>query len=521
MAKAYVVGSGIAGLSAAAFLIREGHFDGSDIHILEEENRKGGSLDASGTPAAGYTMRGGRMFELQFRCTYDLLGSIPSLDNPAKSVTEDTFEFHKDFGWSDQARLVDETGRIAEFHSMGFSERDRLDLVKCVAMPERLLDGKRITDCFGPHFFTTSFWYMWCTTFAFNPWHSAIEFRRYLNRFIHLFPTFDTMSGIYRTRYNQYDSIVRPLVAWLNERHVNFQTNTRVTDLTFAEGRGITVTKLHQTRDGRPEEIALGPDDLVFVTNGSMTANSTLGSTDAAPVMDTSRSAGSWCLWETLALKRSEFGHPAAFTQFVADSKWESFTVTTKNPSFFELMEKFSGSPAGKGGLITFKSSNWLMTIALNRQPHYREQPADTFVWWGYGLFPDKVGNYVPKKMSECTGREILHELLCHLKFEEQRDAILDSSIVIPCMMPFITSMFLPRKRGDRPDVVPSGSTNLAFMGQFAETPDDVVFTVEYSVRTAWEAVAVLLKLERQPPPVYKGQYDPRVLVHALETMHR
>ncbi|MEO8212715.1 MAG: oleate hydratase, partial [Myxococcales bacterium] len=155
MAKAYVVGSGIAGLSAAAFLIREGRFDGSDIHVLEEENRKGGSLDAGGTPAAGYTMRGGRMFELQFRCTYDLLGSIPSLDNPAKSVTEDTFEFHKDFSWSDQARLVDETGQIAEFHSMGFSERDRLELVKCAAMPERLLDGKRITDCFSPHFFTT------------------------------------------------------------------------------------------------------------------------------------------------------------------------------------------------------------------------------------------------------------------------------------------------------------------------------------------------------------------------------
>ncbi len=160
------------------------------------------------------------------------------------------------------------------------------------------------------------------------------------------------------------------------------------------------------------------------------------------------------------------------------------------------------------------------MTIALNHQPHYWEQPADTFVGWGYGLFPDKVGNYVSKRMSECTGREILHELLCHLKFDQQRDAILDSSIVIPCLMPFITSMFLPRKRGDRPDVVPSGSTNLAFMGQLAETPDDVVFTVEYSIRTAWEAVATLLELERRPPPVYKGRYDPRVLVHALETMH-
>lgn len=521
MAKAYVVGSGIAGLSAAAFLIREGGFAGADIHVFEEEHRKGGSLDAGGSPEAGYSMRGGRMFELQFRCTYDLLGSIPSLDNPAKSVTQDTFEFHEDFSWNDQARLIDENGRVAEFHSMGFSERDRLELVKCAATPERLLDGKRITDCFSPHFFTTSFWYMWCTTFAFNPWHSAIEFRRYLNRFIHLFPTFDTMSGIYRTRYNQYDSIVRPLLAWLAERGVNIHTNARVADLSFAQAREICVTRMLLTRDGHPEEIEVGAKDLVFVTNGSMTANSSLGSTTAAPIMDTSRSAGSWRLWETLALKRPEFGNPAAFTQFVQDSKWESFTVTTKNPTFFKLMEEFSGSPAGKGGLITFKASNWLLTIALNHQPHYRGQPADTYVWWGYGLFPDKVGNYVPKKMSECTGREILLELLQHLKFDQQRDAVLDSATVIPCMMPYITSMFLARKRGDRPLVVPNGSTNLAFIGQFAEVPDDVVFTVEYSVRTAWAAVAELLKLDKQPPPVYKGQYDPRVLVHALETMHR
>ena len=521
MAKAYLVGAGIASLSAAAFLIRDGGFAGSDIHIFEEQDRKGGSLDAAGTPDAGYTMRGGRMFELQFRCTYDLLSSIPSLDDPTKSVTQDTFEFHEEFGWNDQTRLVDEDGKIVNARSMGFSERDRLELVKCALTPERLLDGKRISDCFSPGFFTSNFWYMWCTTFAFEPWHSAIEFRRYLNRFIHLFPTFDTMSGIYRTRYNQYDSIVLPLVAWLGERGVDIQTNCRVTDLGFAAGVGHTVASIMLERDGRAEEIKLAADDLVFVTNGSMTANSSLGSTHVAPVMDLSRPSGAWRLWQTLSARGGDFGNPSAFTESVDDSKWLSFTVTTKNPMFFELMENFSGAPAGKGGLITFKSSNWLLTIALNHQPHFRGQPADTFVWWGYGLFPDKLGNYVPKKMSECTGREILLEVLQQLKLGDQIDPIVDSAIVVPCMMPFITSQFLVRKGADRPAVTPAGSTNLAFIGQFAEVPEDVVFTVEYSVRTAWAAVAALLKLKKGPPPVYHGQYDPRVLVHALETMHR
>ncbi|WP_434595505.1 oleate hydratase [Streptomyces sp. A5-4] len=524
MAKAYLVGSGIASLSAAAFLIREGGFAGKDIVILEEQDREGGSLDAAGSPETGYTMRGGRMFEAHFDCTYDLLSSIPSLDDPTKSVTEDTFAFHEDFAWNDHARLVDAEGKVIDAHSMTFSERDRLELVKCVATPEKLLDGMRISDCFHEEFFGTNFWAMWCTTFAFEPWHSAIEFRRYLNRFVHLFKTFDTMSGIYRTKFNQFDSIVRPLLKWLTEQGVTLRLGTRVTDLRLSPGDALTVEAIKCVRGtGATEtaqEIILDEGDLVMVTNGSMTANSTLGSTDTAPVPDNTTSSGSWELWETLAAKRPGLGDPKAFDSTVADSTWESFTVTTKDPVFFALMEKFSGSEAGKGGLITFKDSNWLLTIVLNHQPHFREQPEDTFVWWGYALFPDKEGDFVRKPMSQCTGREILDEVLQHLRFEE-RPQILDGSIVIPAMMPYITSQFLVRKAGDRPQVVPAKSTNLAFIGQYAEVPDDVVFTVEYSVRTAWTAVAGLLGLDRQPPPVFKGGHDPKILVEALQTLHR
>ncbi|MBB5874435.1 oleate hydratase [Allocatelliglobosispora scoriae] len=520
MAKAYLVGSGIASLSAAAFLIRDGGFAGSDIVILEEQDREGGSLDAAGSPETGYTMRGGRMFEIHFDCTYDLLRSIPSLDDISKSVTDDTFAFHDEFAWDDHARLVDADGKTIDAHSMGFSERDRLELIKCVGTPEHLLDGKRITDCFSEEFFTTNFWWMWCTTFAFEPWHSAIEFRRYLNRFVHLFKTFDTMSGIYRTRFNQFDSIVAPMLAWLGEQGVTIELGTRVTDLRLAAGDALTVESIVCTRAGEPREIPIGPGDLVMVTNGSMTADSTLGSTDTAPVLDTSGSSGAWQLWRDLAAKRPGLGNPAVFDSSIEDSTWESFTVTTKDPTFFTQMQEFSGSEAGKGGLITFKDSNWLLTIVLNHQPHFRGQPADTFVWWGYALFPGKKGDFTGKPMSECTGREILDEVLQHLQME-QHERILDSAVVIPALMPYITSQFLVRRKGDRPDVVPKGSTNLAFIGQYAEVPDDVVFTVEYSVRTAWTAVAELLKLDRKPPSVYKGQHNPKVLIEALETLHR
>jgi oleate hydratase len=521
VAKAYLVGSGVASLSAAAFLIREGGFSGSDITILEEQDRVGGSLDAAGSPEAGYTMRGGRMFEVHFDCTYDLLESIPSLEDPSKSVTQDTFDFHEDFAWDDHARLIDRNGNRVESHSMGFTERHRVELIKCVGTPEKYLDGKRISDCFYPDFFTTNFWYMWCTTFAFEPWHSAIEFRRYLNRFVHLFKTFDTMSGIYRTRYNQYDSIVRPLLAWLDAQGVTIQLNTTVTDLVFASDHDLTVSAVRWTRNGADEEVPTDPQDLVFVTNGSMTADSTLGSTDTAPVLDTSHKAGSWRLWHTLAADHPEFGNPSVFDSTIDDSTWGSFTVTTKDPTFFRLMAEFSGSEAGKGGLITFKDSRWLLTIVLNHQPHFHGQPEDTFVWWGYALFPNKKGDHTGKTMAESSGREVLTEVLGHLHFDDVRDQILNGSIVRPAMMPYITSQFLVRRSGDRPQVVPSGSKNLAFIGQYAEVPDDVVFTVEYSVRTAWTAVAQLLHLDRKPPAVYKGQYSPKILVDALETLHR
>ncbi|MFF3110914.1 oleate hydratase [Kitasatospora sp. NPDC057904] len=521
MPKAHLVGGGIAALSAAAFLIRDGGFAGDDIHLYEAQEVVGGSLDAGGTPETGYTMRGGRMFEPQFRCTFDLLSGIPSLDDPSKSVTQDILDSHAESPWDDAARLVDAKGRISDGHAMGFSERHRLDLVKCLATPERLLDGRRITDCFDAGFFTTDFWYMWCTTFAFEPWHSAVEFRRYLKRFVHLFPEFGAMSGIRRTRYNQYDSIVRPLTAWLLARGVRVHTGRPVADLAFRHGPGTSVERIHF--GGAHPDLAVAEDDLVLVTNGSMTADSVLGSHTAPPEEpNTSRSPDAFLLWHRLARGREDFGRPAVFDHHADESTWESFTVTERGGTFAQWMEEFGGRPTGRGGLLTLTDSPWLLTLVVNRQPVYQHQPEGVCVWWGYGLRPDEPGTFVKKPMRECSGAEILDEVLRHLAVAPvTAERITAASTVIPCLMPYITSQFLVRRHGDRPEVVPEGSANLAFIGQYAEVPDDVVFTVEYSVRTAWTAVSRLLGLDRRPPAVHKGHHDPHVLAEALHAMHR
>jgi oleate hydratase len=153
------------------------------------------------------------------------------------------------------------------------------------------------------------------------------------------------------------------------------------------------------------------------------------------------------------------------------------------------------------------------MSIVLAYQPHFPKQPADVQVFRGYSLFPDRLGNFVPKSMAECNGAEILRELCGHLKFDLET---FESANCIPCRMPYITSMFMPRMHSDRPLPVPRGSRNLAFISQFLEIPDDVVFTVEYSVRAAQMAVYELLAIDRKIPPVTPHAKSLKVQFEAL-----
>lgn len=521
--KAYLIGGGIASLASAVLLIRDGHLPGEQITIFEESPLTGGSLDGQGSAETGYIIRGGRMFDEEaYTCTYDLLSTIPSLSAPGKTVREEMVAYNHQFKIDDKARLVDGQGKIVDGSDLGFHWEDRLALLKMLAQSEDSLGTRRIDECFAPSFFTTNFWYLWCTTFAFQPWHSAVEFKRYLHRFLHEFPRISNLAGVRRTPYNQYDSIALPVTTWLKEQGVHFAMNCQVMQLDFLPShQEKTVERLHYLRNGEPHEVVVNPGDVVFVTIGSMTAGSSLGSMTSAPTLASKRVGGSWSLWETLAKDQPDFGRPSVFDEHIDESLWESFTVTFRDPTFRTLLEEFSGNTHGTGALITFKDSNWLLSVVMAHQPHFLNQPEQVTVCWGYSLFPNKVGNYVQKKMTECTGEEILTELCSHLRFTAALPHLLKTSTCIPVLMPFITSQFLVRAKGDRPPVVPKGSTNLAFLGQYCEIPDDVVFTVDYSVRSAQTAVYTLLKLDKEVTPIYKGEHDVRVLLNSGVTLLR
>ena len=386
-ARAYLIGGGIGSLAAAAFMIRDGKVPGAHISILESAPLLGGSLDGAGDPARGYSLRGGRMLTTDnYECTWDLYKTIPSLTRAGKTVFDETVEFNENYKAHSLARLVDSRRAKVPVTSMGFSMQDRVELLKLSNADEDALGASRITDWLSPWFFETEFWYMWVTTFAFQPWHSAVEFKRYLHRFMLEFSRIETLAGVKRTIYNQYDSWCchcrpgsKPRGPF---RHRLQSDGPRSQD----EDGQFAVTGIHCSRRTTSELIVVDEGDLVFIQNGSMTDASSLGSMTTAPPALTKVDSGGWTLWEKLAEGRPEFGNPAAFNSCVAQSCWESFTVTLKSPAFFDQMNQFSGNEPGTGGLVTFKDSNWLMSIVLAHQPHFANQPADVQVFWGYSL---------------------------------------------------------------------------------------------------------------------------------------
>lgn len=520
----YLIGGGIASLASATYLIKDAGVPGENIHIFEQGKVLGGALDGAGDPDTGFIIRGGRMHEEHFVCYWDLLSNIPSYDDPSISVKDEAFEFSSRFVSHAQARLLKD-GKRLDLSSFGLSIKDLKDLLKLSCASEKSLDNVRIEDWFREAFFDTNFWYLWATTFAFQKWSSVAAMRRYMQRFIHLLEGMPRLGGIMRTKYNQYHSVVIPLKRYLQKHGVQFHLQTRLTDIDFDLSAGHkTATSLRIIDpNGKAAEIPLGQNEYVFITNGSITDGSDNGSWTRPPVLKDKSASGAWMLWEKIAAKDQAFGNPGVFSDRIDLQKWYSFTATLKDRTFHDYMEDFSGNLNGTGGLVTLTDSNWLMSIVIARQPHFPNQSTDVKVFWGYGLYPDREGNYVKKKMSECNGQEILEELWYHLKIQDVMNPVIASGKVncIPVAMPFIDSLFMPCAKGDRPDVLPKGSTNFAFLGQFAEVPKDCVFTVEYSVRCAQTAVYGLFETGKRVLPVYNSVHKPRVLIKAMRTILR
>ncbi|GAB2563429.1 oleate hydratase [Nocardia heshunensis] len=520
---AWFVGSGLASLSGAAFLIRDGQLPGNKITILEELKLPGGALDGIKAPKKGFVIRGGREMENHFECLWDLYRTIPSIEVEG-SVLDEFYWLNKDDPNFSLERATLNRGQSAQTKDLfTLNDKAQKDITKIFLATREEMEGKRINEVFSKDFFESNFWMYWRTMFAFEDWHSALEMKLYLHRFVHHIGGLPDFSALKFTKYNQYESLVLPLYRWLLDQGVVFKFDTTVTDVDFDLKKDRKqATRIHWVSEGVEGGVDLGPDDLLLMTIGSLTENSDEGDHHTPAKLDEGP-APAWDLWRRMAAKDKAFGNPDVFGGHIPETKWESATVTTLDQRIPEYIQKickrdpFSGKVV-TGGIVTVKDSSWLLSWTVNRQPHFKQQPKDQIVVWVYSLFVDKPGDYVKKTMQECTGEEITQEWLYHMGVPEADipELAATAAKTVPVMMPYVTAFFMPRKAGDRPQVVPEGAVNFAFIGQFAETSRDCIFTTEYSVRTGMEAAYQLLDIERGVPEVFNSTYDIRVLLAAM-----
>jgi len=523
--SAYIIGTGLAALTAACYLVRDGQMKGEHIHIFEKDPIPGGACDGWKFENVGYVMRGGREMDNHFEVMWDLFHSIPSIETEGVSVLDEYYWLNKEDPNYSLCRATVNRGQDA--HTDGkfdVSDKAAMEIMRLFFTPDEDLYDKRITDFFDDEVFNSNFWLYWRTMFAFENWHSALEMKRYIKRYIHHIGGLPDFKALRFTRYNQYESMILPMVKYLEGHGVQFHYNTKVLNVEFDIQPGKKLAKCIELSTGEGQGfVDLTENDLVFITNGGCVENSTMGSQDTpAPYSTEIKPGGGWDMWRKIAAQDPAFGNPDKFCYDPEQTNWMSATVETLDQRIIPYIkaickrDPFTGKVV-TGGIVTVKDSSWLLSWTINRQPQFREQPRDHCLVWVYSLFTDKPGDYIKKPMRECTGKEICMEWLYHIGVpEESIEELAECSAnTVPVMMPYIDAFFMPRNDTDRPKVVPDGAVNFAFLGQFAEIARDTIFTTEYSMRTGMEAVYTLLNVDRGVPEVWGSTYDIRDLLNA------
>ena len=528
--SAYIIGTGLAGLTAAFYLVRDGQMPGNHIHLLEKLELAGGSCDGYKDVHKGFYMRGGREMDNHFEIMWDVFRDVPSIETPNVSVLDEYYWLNKHDPNYSLCRATVNKGEDAHTDKLFKLDKDSaMALSQLFITPEANLEDKKISDVLPESFWETNFWLYWQTMFAFQKWSSALEMKRYLCRYVHHIDGLPDFSALRFTKYNQYESMILPLIEYLKKHDVDVQFGMDVKNVVIEEADGKkTAKELIYVKDNKEQSIPLTAYDLVFITNGCCTDTSSYGDQTHAPDLShiVNGKGESWDLWKNIAkqAKHDEYGHPDVFCSDTEATNWMSATVETSNEDIIQhIINICKRDPrAGKvttGGIVTVKDSvdNWFLSWTINRQPQFRFQNKDTVLVWLYALHTDTEGNYIKKAMRDCTGEEICQEWLYHIGMDESKikDYSENTCNTTTCFMPYINAFFQPRKNVDRPKVVPEGAVNFAFIGQFAETPRDTIFTTEYSMRTGMESVYTLLNVDRGVPEVWGSQYDIRELLRA------
>lgn len=527
--NAYIVGSGVSALATAFFLIRDAHMDGEKIHIFKKSSGNEGAWERSKKIGKGNIIEVGEELDLHFETLYDILRDIPSIDTKGASVLDEIVWINKDYPNKPKTRCTDNRSEdlFNEFH-FSLSDEGITNILKFYTTPDSELFDKEIKDVLSEDVLNSTFWFYWSNMFYFAKKDSALELKRYLRRFLYDMHDITDKRSSFTCKYTVSESIVVPLVEFLKKKGVDFRSSISIEDVKFSitPEESLAEKIIYKGKDGAGE-IHLTDKDLIFITLGSAAENATPGSQDEAAefIMDLA-DGGSWELWRNIAKQNINFGNPDKFCDEPSRTKFVTSTITTldeKIPQYISNVARrdpFCNEPI-TGGNITMKDSPWGLNWCFPRQPALREQKEGELVGTIYGITPDNLGAYVNKKMMDCSGKEICEEWLYHMGVPEEdiEDMASNSANTVPLIVPFLMSYLIPRAEGDRPKVVPEGSKNFAFIGQFSRITGHTAFSLENATRTAMESVYTLLPIDRDVPEVWASSYDLRDILSAFSAI--
>ncbi|KAL4779752.1 oleate hydratase [Aspergillus varians] len=521
---AWILGSGIASLTAAVHLIQEAKVPPPRVHIIETLDVADGTTVSYGDPEHGYDFRAGVRPQLNGACMDVLLSLVPSISDPNRTVRDEIIEFAKSLeNQPTQTRFLTRDGNgvvRVDGNKAELGLRERIGLFMLASKSEKALGRNRICDYFGEGFFRTGYWLSLATTFGLKPSHSATEFRRYLLHF-HNLHDLNNSHPLDLGKYNVHESIIVPIVHFLQSKGVDFRFNTIISDITFAydnptnptEPTRVTAIQTSPARErgssissSQTVRININPDDIVAVSLGSTFTSILPGTNTQSPpslhpdpmtisdpdaeLKDTELDEN-WLLWLEICTKHPKFGNPYNFCTRLQSSRLESFTITLSSPDFFSRLCKTTALSSITNKILTLRDTPWLITLRIPHQPVFPSQQHSIQVCWGYALAPDRKGTYIPKPMLHCSGQEVLTEILSYLGYPVE--SILENAVTIPCIQPRAAATLLPRNPHDRPGVIPARMENMAVIGPFVDIEGEVVITTDYSVRGAQIAVRELM----------------------------
>ncbi|OQD78914.1 hypothetical protein PENANT_c072G09162 [Penicillium antarcticum] len=466
--QAWLIGSGIASLSAAVHLINDAKVPAANIHILDLHSGSGGGMNPSGDAENGYFLPFECHPHFYGSCLEKLLSAVPSQTEANKSILDairSSGQFQRpppqDYALARALKQGESGPEAVDTKGIHIGVKNRMALIRLMLESEKMLGSHTIKDMMDESFFETTFWMLWATSFSLQPWHSAVEFHRHLRKYLEDIQSLNNLKTSNRTEYNLYESLIVPITAYLNNEGIDFRFNTEVTNIRInREEQPHIATEIELLEDGTEHYVRIEPTDVVVITLGATSSGAALGTNNSPPPNLSSgwedRMLCDWRLWQKLSQVSPNFGDPTNFLSQSLRSAVECFTTTFKGPEFMKLYETLTHDRPGTGALVTLTETNWSITLSIPHQPVFHGQANDVNIVCGYALSPLNEGNYVKKPMS-------------------------------------------------RPQVIPDNTGNIACVGQFVEIMDDTTLNMDYSVRGGQIAVTELMGLPEKPEKLKKS----------------